>query len=122
MARFSCAPSLYSVSNHLLTSIPSAPKTLNMFPFRKRGDIVPRVRSRVLWSLSPGMSPAEAPVPRLQGRCQEWRPQAALPLADDQEGVAAVIITSHYMIFLNGSEKCNVMLKRAQTMIVSYSI
>ena len=48
--------------------------------------MVPRLRSCVLWALSPGVSQAEAAVPRLQGRCQEWRPQAALPLDDDQEG------------------------------------
>ena len=48
--------------------------------------MVPRVRSCVLWALSPGVSQAEAAVPRLQGRCQEWRPQAALSLADIQEG------------------------------------
>ena len=39
-----------------------------------------------MWSLSRGMSQEEAAVPCLQGRGQEGRPEAAFPLADDQEG------------------------------------
>ena len=75
--------------------------------------MAPRVRSCVLWALSAGVSPAEAAVPRLQGRRQEWRPQADLPLADDQEGDIKLVATvkTSYMIF----PIClsNVMLKRA---------
>ena len=54
--------------------------------FRKREVVDSQVWSRVLRPLSAGDSAAEASVPHLQGRGEEGRPEADLPLDDVRGG------------------------------------